>query len=138
MGAHKKRILVIDDDRDHVAGIQLVLENNNYEVAAAYSRDEGLLRVKEYRPDLILLDILMGKGADGVLLARKLRHDAEFAAVAKTPILVMTSMRQQTGFWFPGEPKHDLFFPIDEILEKPVKPEVLLEKVRGMVGAAAA
>jgi len=135
MGAHKKRILVIDDDKDHVAGIQLVLENNNYEVASAYSRDEGLLKVKEVKPDLILLDILMGKGAEGVLFARKLRHDTEFASAAKTPIIVMTGMREKTGFWFPGEPKHDVFFPIDEILEKPVKPAVLLEKVGQMLSA---
>jgi CheY-like chemotaxis protein len=137
METHKKKILVIDDDKDHVAGIRLVLENSNYEVASANSREEGFLKVKEVKPDLILLDILMGKGADGVLFARKLRHDEAYTEASKTPIIVMTSMRQQTGFWFPGEPKHDVFFPIDEILEKPVKPEVLLKKVRQMLGVKA-
>lgn len=134
----RKKILVIDDDKDHVASIQLMLETKSYEVVAAFNREEGLRQVKEAKPDLILLDILMGKGADGVLLSRKLRQDAEYAAFAKTPIIVMTSMRQQTGFWFPGEPKHETFFPIDEILEKPVKPEVLLEKVRQKLGTSVA
>ncbi len=132
----KKTILVVDDDKDHVAALQMMLENQGYEVATAPDRDGGLRKAQEVKPDLILLDILMGKGADGVLFARKLRQDPAFAAVAKTPIIVMTSMRKQTGFWFPGEPKHEVFFPIDEILEKPVKPEVLLERIRARLAAA--
>ncbi len=129
----KKKILIVDDDKDHVAALRLMLETKGYEVASAYDRDDGLRRSKEVKPDLILLDILMGKGADGVLFARKLRQDAAFSEVAKTPIIVMTSMRKQTGFWFPGEPKHEVFFPIDEILEKPVSNDVLLEKVRARI-----
>lgn len=134
----RKKVLVIDDDKDQVASLRLILEANSYDVDSANSRDEGFQKVKQSLPDLILLDVLMGKGADGVLFARRLRQDPEFSAVAKTPILVMTSMRQQTGFWFPGEPKNSVYFPVQEILEKPVKPETLLAKIRGLLEATRA
>jgi len=132
------KVLIVDDDQDFVAGLRLVLENQRYEVLAAHDREDGLRRLRDSDPDIILLDILMGKGADGILFARKVRQDPDFARFAKTPILVMTSMRQQTGFFFPGEPKHPVFFPIDALVEKPIKPAELLEKVSGMLEAKTA
>jgi len=134
MGTSQK-ILVVDDDRDYVAGIRYVLEAKQYEVVAAYDAEEGLLKARDAHPDIILLDIMMGKGAEGILFARKVRHDPEYGACAGIPILVLTSMREKTGFWFTNEPKHPVFFPIDEIVEKPVKPADLLEKIRRMLAA---
>ncbi|MBI5622265.1 MAG: response regulator [Elusimicrobia bacterium] len=131
-----KKILIVDDDADFAAAMKLVLESNSYSVESASSPDEGLRKLKEVHPDLILLDIMMGKGADGILFARKVRGENEYDRYSKVPILVLTSMRKQTGFWFPGEAKHPVFFPIDKILEKPVKPEALLEEVKGLLGAA--
>ena len=74
----------------------------------------------------MILDIMMGKGADGILFARKIKKDDRFD---KIPILVMTSIAEQTGFNFPTDPKHPKFFPIDKFLEKPVEPKVLLEEI---------
>ena len=68
----------------------------------------------------------MGKGAEGIIFARKLKKDARFD---KIPILVMTSITEQTGFDFPRDPKHPKFFPIDKFMEKPVEPQVLLEEI---------
>ncbi|RKY56436.1 MAG: response regulator, partial [Candidatus Neomarinimicrobiota bacterium] len=55
----KKRIFIIDDDIDFVKAIKTILEKNSYECACAYSAKEGLEKVKEVKPDLILLDIMM-------------------------------------------------------------------------------
>jgi hypothetical protein len=41
---------------------------------------------------------------------------------------MLTSMREQTGFDFPGERIHDKFLPVDDYVEKGVEPQVLLEK----------
>ncbi len=119
-------ILVIDDDPDFVEITKSILETNQYRVNVAYSADEGFARLEEEIPDAIILDVMMGKGAEGFIFARKIRKDPSFA---KIPILVLTSISEQTGFNFPGEPIHPKFFPIDEFIEKPVEPQVLLETI---------
>jgi CheY-like chemotaxis protein len=119
-------ILVIDDDPDFVEITKSILETNQYKVNVAYSADEGFAKLEEEIPDAIILDVMMGKGAEGFIFARKIKKDP---SLAKIPILVLTSISEQTGFNFPGEPIHPQFFPVDKFLEKPVEPRVLLEAI---------
>jgi DNA-binding response OmpR family regulator len=119
-------ILIIDDDPDFVAVTKAILETKQYKVGFAYDPDEGFAKLEEETPDAIILDVMMGKGAGGFVLARKIRKDSRFA---KTPILMITSMSEQTGFDFPGDRIHEKFLPVDEYIEKGVEPHILLEKV---------
>lgn len=124
------RILIIDDDPDFVEVIKSILETKQYSVSVAHNADEGFARLEEEIPDAIILDIMMGKGAEGFIFARKIKKDTR---LAKIPILVLTSMREQTGFSIPGEPIHPKFFPIDKYIEKPVEPQVLLEEIERLL-----
>ena len=126
-----RTILIIDDDPDFVDTTKLILETEQYKVNVAYDPDEGYKRLEEEIPDIILLDVMMGAGADGIKFAKNIRKDERFE---KIPILVMTSIAEQTGFKFPMDPKHPKFFPIDKFLEKPVEPQVLLEEVGKLIG----
>ncbi len=119
-------ILIIDDDPDFVMVTKTILETKQYEVRFAYDPEEGFAKLEEEMPDAIILDVMMGKGAEGFVFARKMRKDPRFDHV---PILMMTSMSEQTGFSFPGESKHPKFLPVDEYIEKGVEPKVLLEKI---------
>jgi len=119
-------ILIIDDDPDFVEVTKVILETKQYNVRFAYDPEEGLAKLEEETPDAIILDVMMGKGAEGFIFARKIRNDARFA---KVPILMVTSMREQTGFDFPGERIHPKFLPVDDYIEKGVEPKVLLEKI---------
>lgn len=119
-------ILVIDDDPDFVDTTKSILETKQYKINVAYNADEGFAKLEEEIPDAIILDVMMGKGAEGFIFARKIRKDPRFAEI---PILVLTSITEQTGFNFPGEPIHPKFFPIDEFMEKPVEPQILLETI---------
>ena len=119
-------ILIVDDDPDFVAIAKAILETKQYNVSFAYDPDEGYAKLAEEMPDAIILDIMMGKGAGGFIFARKMRKDSRFD---KIPILMLTSMREQTGFDFPGERIHSKFLPVDDYIEKGVEPHVLLEKV---------
>lgn len=128
-----KRLLVIDDDPDFVTGIKSILDNAGYAVEVAHDPKEGL-RALQARPyDLLLLDIMMGRGAEGVMIARKLRKDPK---LRQMPVLIITGMREQIAFLFPGEPIHPGFVNVDELVEKPVEPNVLLEKVRTLIQLA--
>lgn len=130
-----KKVLMIDDDPDFVSGIRSILTSANFDVDVAYNPKDGLhaLQTKQY--DLLLLDIMMGRGAEGIMIARKLRKDVK---LRELPVLIITGMREQIAFLFPGEPVHPRFVEIDEMVEKPVEPKLLLEKVNGLIQAAEA
>lgn len=119
-------ILIIDDDPDFVEVTKVILETKQYDVRFAYNPEEGLARLEEETPDVLILDVMMGKGAEGFIFARNIRKDPRFE---KMPILMLTSMREQTGFDFPGERIHSKFLPVDDYVEKDVEPQVLLEKI---------
>jgi two-component system alkaline phosphatase synthesis response regulator PhoP len=128
-----KRLLIIDDDPDYVAGIKSILDNAGYAVEVAYDPKAGLKALQTKPYDLLLLDIMMGRGAEGVMIARKLRKDPK---LREMPVLIITGMREQIAFLFPGEPIHPGFVKLDELVEKPVEPNVLLEKVRTLIQLA--
>ena len=119
-------ILIIDDDPDFVEVTKVILETKQYNVESAGNPDEGWERLQKELPDLLILDVMMGRGADGFIMARKIRKEPRFDEM---PILMLTSMREQTGFDFPGERIHSKFLPVDDYIEKGGEPKVLLEKI---------
>ena len=129
----KKRLLVIDDDPDFVEVIVSILEDADYEVDAKYNPDDGFQALKTGSYDLLLLDVLMGRGAEGIMIARKIGDDEKLREI---PILIITGMREQIAFLFPGQPVHPSFVPVDELIEKPVEPDLLLEKVSKLLQLA--
>lgn len=129
----QKQLIIIDDDPDFVAGIKSVLETANYSVDVAYNPKEGFKALQTNRYDLLLLDIMMGRGAEGVALARKIRKDPK---LRELPVLIITGLREQIAFLFPGQSVHPHFVENDELLEKPVEPKLLLEKVSSLLKLA--
>jgi CheY-like chemotaxis protein len=130
-----KKLLIIDDDPDFVSGIKAILDSADYEVEVAYNPKDGYQALQSKHFDLLLLDIMMGRGAEGIMIARKLRRDTK---LRELPVLIITGMREQIAFLFPGEPVHPRFVEIDEMVEKPVEPKMLLEKVSSLIQAAEA
>jgi CheY-like chemotaxis protein len=130
-----KKVLMIDDDPDFVSGIKSILTAANFDVEVAYNPKDGLQNLKTKQYDLLLLDIMMGRGAEGIMIARKLRKDPK---LRELPVLIITGMREQIAFLFPGEPVHPRFVEVDELVEKPIEPKLLLEKVNSLIAAAEA
>jgi CheY-like chemotaxis protein len=129
----RKQLLIIDDDPDYVEGIRSILEKADYDVDAVYNPADGFNALKTRHYDLLLLDIMMGRGAEGVMLARKISKEP---ALQHLPVLIITGIREQIAFLFPGQPVHPRFMPVDELLEKPVEPALLLEKVTALLQLA--
>lgn len=129
----QKKLLIIDDDPDYVAGIRSVLEKAEYSVDVAYNPKDGFQALLSKQYDLLLLDIMMGRGAEGVALARKMRKDPK---LRELPVLIITGIREQIAFLFPGQPVHPHFVELDELVEKPVEPKLLLEKVSALLKMA--
>ncbi len=131
----EKNLLIIDDDPDFVEGIKSILDSAGYKVDVTYNPKSGLQALQDKTYDLLLLDIMMGRGAEGIMIARKLRKDVR---LREMPVLIITGIREQMAFLFPGEPVHPRFVAVDELVEKPVEPKMLLEKVSTLINIAEA
>jgi DNA-binding response OmpR family regulator len=131
----RARLLIIDDDPDFVDALRGILEPAGYATDVAYNPKDGLEALKARTYDLLLLDILMGRGAEGIMLARKMRKDPQLSRI---PVLIITGLREQIAFLFPGQPVHPHLLPVDELMEKPVDPAVLLERVNALLQATQA
>jgi CheY-like chemotaxis protein len=132
MIAGRKRILMVDDDVDFVEAVACFLEANGLTVFRAHDSEEGIRLAKVERPDLILMDIMMGERTGGFFAIREIRRDPE---IGRTPIFVLSSFFSQlpeleapaSGGWL----AHDMFLP------KPVNTAHLLAKIRQRLGEAA-
>lgn len=131
MGAGQN-ILIIDDDRDLVNSIRIILESKQYIVQAAYNGEEGYKKIEEERPDLILLDVMMATDTEGFDLAYKLNRNP---ATNDIPIIMITGFPQKMAQEGPESFQHILGenWPVAHFLEKPIDPEELLTIVEGLL-----
>ncbi len=123
------KILVIDDDADMLLAIRLCLESRGYQVVEAHCGTEGLQMVKTSKPDLIIMDVMMGTPTEGFQTALKLRSPdpkSEYADCAKIPIVMLTAIHTTTPVRFAPDQE---YLPVDTFIDKPLVPEVLLAKV---------
>ncbi len=125
----KAEILIVDDDLDYVKSIRAILESKEYTVDAAYDRDSAMEKIKNTKPDLILLDIMMDKLDDGFALCYRLKHDSE---LKKIPILTISAIAEKTGFKFSPATDGECL-EADDYVEKPVKPSDLLERIEKLL-----
>jgi DNA-binding response OmpR family regulator len=123
-------ILIIDDDPDITEAMTVVLRNKGYEVRSALDSEQGMERLKEARPDLIILDVMMRTSQEGFELSRELKHNKEYEEI---PIVMLTGVKQKTGLDFKTAAGDEDWLPVDEYLDKPVRPDVLLAKVEDLL-----
>jgi CheY-like chemotaxis protein len=146
-----KKVAVIDDDKNAVKFLSVLLSENGYEPVIAYDGHEGLQKIKETSVDLIVLDVMMPKKT-GFVLFRQLKQKDEYKAI---PILMLTAVaaslteldaKKEDTFERPydrlreslrkailemrdsGDVRPEMF------VDKPVNAEVFIEKVRQLIG----
>ncbi len=132
-----KRILIVDDDPDMRLALRLPLESVGYAVSEATSVTEGLATVKQVRPDLIVLDVMMDTTTAGFQLALELHSPdpkSEYKEFRETPIVMLTAIHSTTPLRFAPD---EAYLPVQVFLEKPIDPEVLLATVRKFLGEGA-
>ena len=113
-------IAIIDDDPDILDASSLVLTAKGYEVITADNPVDGFKIVMEKKPDLIILDVMMDEPDDGFFLAQKFRKEK-----FNGPIIMYTSVSKSIGMEF-GVSE---IVPVDDFIEKPIAPDVLVDKV---------
>lgn len=124
------KILIVDDDPDMVEASRIVLERDGYSVEHASNLEDGLKKLAEAKPDLLILDVMMEEPDDGLRFARQARRTGN-----RLPILMLTSVNRALGLQIGRD---DEMVPVDEFVEKPVDPAVLSAKVKALLDARGA
>ncbi len=119
----KETILIIEDDADIVELMQYNLAKEGFQVRIARDGEAGLHEVRRYRPDLVLLDLMM-PGLDGLEVCRRIRRDADLAS---TPIVMVTAKSEESDV------VTGLELGADDYLAKPFSPRELLARVRAVL-----
>ncbi|MBN2484235.1 MAG: response regulator [Candidatus Omnitrophica bacterium] len=121
-----QKILIIDDDADFADAMKTLLEVKGYTVNTALNGEEGVKKAKADAPDLILLDVMMTHKTEGFDVSRSLHDDEKTKTI---PVVLVTGIRKDMNLGFKFEPDND-WLPVKAVLEKPVKPEVLIKTVQ--------
>ncbi len=127
------KILIIEDDPDMVEAVRLPLEASGYELVAAGTAEEGLEKVQEINPDLIILDVMLETTTAGFQVSLKLRSpdpDSEYADYRDIPILMLTAIHTTTPLRFGPDEE---YLPVDDFVDKPIDPDVLLNKIANLL-----
>jgi two-component system response regulator VicR len=109
----KKRILIIEDEREISLILKMRLENAGYDVRQAYDGDEGLTMVKADVPDLILLDLILPKRG-GLQVLDEIKKDKDSN---KIPVILVTGLAQELDEVRKGALRADGYFlkPFDSV-----------------------
>jgi formate transporter len=118
------RILVVDDDPDFVEVTRMILAKEGYSVMSAADGDQAWRTMKQERPDLVLLDVMMATPLEGVSVAREMVGDPDLKAV---PIVMVSSIDSSKHAALLPD---DMHIPTDAWISKPVDPDHLLRTIR--------
>lgn len=124
------KILIVDDDPDIRGVVSTILESHSYQVVTAGDGEEGLSKLKDERPDLLILDLLMPK-MDGFGVLKELQ-DPRLAKYRNIPILILTSIKEDASRRR-YELETGLQMDIDDYMEKPITPHILVQRVEKLL-----
>jgi DNA-binding response OmpR family regulator len=118
------KILIVEDDRFLRELIARKLKNEGYEVLEAIDGEEGLKRVKEEKPDLILLDLIL-PGIDGFEVLAKAKEDP---TTAQIPVIILSNLGQRE------EIERGLKLgAIDYLIKAHFTPGEIIEKIKNIL-----
>ncbi|WP_295005032.1 response regulator [uncultured Dechloromonas sp.] len=121
-----KKILIVDDEPNIVISLEFLMKKEGFEVAVAVDGEEALAKVDSFRPDLVLLDVMMPKKS-GFEVCEALRADPEKAGLL---VIMLTAKGRET------EVAKGLAIGADAYVTKPFSTKDLVVKVKGMLGTA--
>ena len=125
-----RKIVIVDDDPDYTAMVKAILEGEQYSVSVANDRNEGIEKIKNEKPDLIILDVMMSTWSDGFEMSRELKNDPELKSI---PILMLTGVESKTGIEFKSSAGDPDWLPVEGFLDKSEDPQLLLEEVHKLL-----
>lgn len=123
--ADKPLILVVDDDPDLVEMVTMKLETSDYRVAKAYDGIEAWDKIKEEKPDLVLLDVMMPR-KDGYVVCDEIKKDPEYQDIKVILLTAVGSAVTSTSYTH----KDGMTTLADDYIAKPIDLDNLMELVQ--------
>jgi CheY-like chemotaxis protein len=121
------KIKIIDDDLDLAEDLSLLLKNAGHETSTRDDTEGAVAALIEEQLDLLILDVMFPENpAGGFDLAREIRNTPELKDL---PVILLTAINQEFPMDFSSRDIDPDWMPVQDFLEKPVAPEILLEKV---------
>jgi two-component system alkaline phosphatase synthesis response regulator PhoP len=145
-----KQILVVDDDQNTVKYLSVLLNEHGYETVPAYDGAEGLKKIRQAKPDLIVLDVMMPKKS-GFVLFKQLKQDEAYKDI---PVLMLTGVsgvleelesHKEESFEKPYdslrealrrkivEMREEGLIKPEMFMDKPIDPDSFIAKIREML-----
>jgi len=122
-GKMKKRVLIVDDEPNIVVPLEFLMEQNNYEVQTAETGEKALDLIRNWKPDLILLDIML-PGMDGYEVCEKIRQHKEFNAIR---IIFLSAMARSIDI------AKGMGLAADDYITKPFAIDYVVGKVNALL-----
>jgi len=127
-----KKILVVDDELDTRTFLFTLLETSGYAPVVAVDGKEGILKARQVKPELIILDVMMPEEG-GIQLYRNIKNDAQ---LRNTPVIMLSGIAKKTFFHALNMLNLNTSKMVPEpeaYIEKPPEPEELLEWTRNLL-----
>ena len=127
------KIYIIDDDRNIVEFMSIVLKKNGYEVVSQYTEENVVDNLLDSKPDMVILDVMFPQNVSaGFDIAREIKKDKR---VSHIPIIMLSAINEKGVYsgTFSNTDRDNSWLPVDEFVEKPIKPDQLLEKVKSVL-----
>ncbi len=128
------RIYIVDDDRDIVESLTMVLTQEGHEVASQHDEINVADNAERFGSELIILDVMFPENASaGFEVARNLKEDGRTKEI---PILMLSAVNDKGMFpgKFSSKDRDDAWLPVSEFVEKPIDPATLVTKVNTLLG----
>jgi len=126
------KVYIIDDDRDIVESITMILEANGHEVSAQYNDEDVVENVSKFDPDLIILDVIFPEDSSaGFKIARDIKNEKDLVNI---PIIMLSAVNEKGIYMgrFSDQDIDQSWLPVNKFLDKPVQPKKLLELVESL------
>lgn len=118
------KVLLIDDDTDFLEMHTAVLQHRGYEVKTARSTKEGMEKLEEDKPDIVILDVMMEQFDSGFHTSKKIK-----GKYRDLPVMLLTSIGAQTDLDFSSNEDVLRISKADVLLDKPVSPKILIDEI---------
>jgi DNA-binding response OmpR family regulator len=119
----KKKILIVDDEPNIVAPLELLMEQNHCEVQTAGTGERAMELISAWKPDLILLDIML-PGMDGHEVCRKIRKEKEYN---NTRIVFLSAMARSIDI------AKGMGLAADDYITKPFTTDFVMNKIKELL-----
>jgi DNA-binding response OmpR family regulator len=119
----RKRILLVDDEKDLSDTVSFRLRHAGYDVVCAFDGLEAIERARKEKPDLIILDLMLPK-LDGYKVCRMLKFDEQYKSI---PIILFSAKAQESDRLLGKEVGADAY------ITKPFEPATLLGKIKELL-----